>query len=323
MKKLLTLLCLGLGLLFSGACSAQDAYPTKQIRVIIPFAAGGPADIAGRQIVAAMSPIIGQTMFVENIPGAAGIVGTKAGASAPPDGYTVLLGGTGTHGTNEFLYPSLPYDAQKDFVPVMMIYKAINVFVVPTDSPIKTLGDLIEAAKKNPGQLNYGIGTIGSSSHLAFEKFKTDSGINMASIPYKGMVAAFTDMMGGRIQVMPNDVISAYAQIVGGKLRPIAVTSAERLSFLTEVPTVAESGFPGFEAVGWGAFFVPAGTPQAIVDKIAQAGAKAFATPALQESLAKHQIQLMPSTPASTAQYAMDEKAKWAKVIKDAQIKLE
>ncbi|MFZ4709693.1 MAG: Bug family tripartite tricarboxylate transporter substrate binding protein [Zwartia sp.] len=236
----------GLIVLVSQQAGAQE-YPTKAIKIIVPFAAGGPADIVMRQVAGAMSPILGQAMVVENVTGAAGIVGTKMGAAAAPDGYTLLLGGTGTHTTNEFLYPSLPYDSDKDFAPIVLMYKAINVFVVPATSSIQTLADLIKQAKSQPGIMNYGLGAIGSSSHLSFEQFKKEAGINIVGIPYKGMVPAYTDMMGGRIQVMPNDISNASEQIASGKLRALAVTSGERFLYLPEVPTVAESGFPGFE----------------------------------------------------------------------------
>jgi tripartite-type tricarboxylate transporter receptor subunit TctC len=301
---------------------AQD-YPIKSIKIIVPFAAGGPADIVTRQVAATMSTVLGQAMVVENVTGAAGIVGTKMGAAAAPDGYTLLLGGTGTHTTNEFLYPSLPYDSDKDFTPIVLMYKAINVFVVPANSPIQTLADLIKQAKQQPGILNYGLGAIGSSSHLSFEKFKKDADIQIVAIPYKGMLPAYTELMGGRIQVMPNDISNATEQIASGKLRALAVTSAQRFPYLPDIPTVAEQGFPGFEGVGWGGLFAPANTPTNIVTKIAAAAAQAYKTEELKQAMRARKVELIESTPELFASFIVQERKKWAKVIQDSNIKLE
>ena len=301
---------------------AQD-YPTKAIKIIVPFSAGGPADIITRQVAAAMSPILGQAMIVENVTGAAGIVGTKMGAAAAPDGYTLVLGGTGTHTTNEFLYPSLPYDSDKDFAPVVLMYKAINVFVVPAQSSITSLAELIKQAKAQPGIMNYGLGAIGSSSHLSFEQFKKEAGIHIVGIPYKGMVPAYTDMMGGRIQVMPNDISNATEQISSGKLRALAVTSAQRFPYLPEVPTVAEQGFPGFEGVGWGGLFAPANTPKEVIQKLAAAAAKAYQTEDLKRAMEQRKVEIIQSTPESFSSFVIQERKKWEKVIRDSNIKLE
>ena len=321
-KKLMTATLTGLIVLVSQQAGAQE-YPTKAIKIIVPFAAGGPADIVMRQVAGAMSPILGQAMVVENVTGAAGIVGTKMGAAAAPDGYTLLLGGTGTHTTNEFLYPSLPYDSDKDFAPIVLMYKAINVFVVPATSSIHTLADLIKQAKSQPGIMNYGLGAIGSSSHLSFEQFKKEAGVNIVGIPYKGMVPAYTDMMGGRIQVMPNDISNASEQIASGKLRALAVTSGERFLYLPDVPTVAESGFPGFEGVGWGGLYAPAQTPKNIINKIAAAAAQAYKTDELKQAMKARKVEIIESTPELFANFVVQERKKWAKVIQEANIKLE
>ena len=321
--KSLATACLTTVTLLGGQQGWAQEFPTKAIKVIVPFAAGGPADLVTRQVAASMSPILGQPMVIENVTGAAGIVGTKMGAAAAPDGYTLLLGGTGTHTTNEFLYPSLPYDSDKDFAPIVLMYKAINVFVVPADSPIKTLADLIKQAKSEPGRMNYGLGAIGSSSHLSFEQFKKEAGINIVGIPYKGMVPAYTDMMGGRIQVMPNDISNASEQISSGKLRALAVTSAERFRYLPEVPTVAEAGFPGFEGVGWGGLYAPANTPTAIIKKIAAAAAQAYQTDELKQAMHARKVEIVESTPEIFAAFIVKERKKWQQVIREANIKLE
>jgi tripartite-type tricarboxylate transporter receptor subunit TctC len=321
-QKITSISLTTLALIISPQVWGQD-YPTKAIKIIVPFAAGGPADIVTRQVAASMSPILGQPLVIENVTGAAGIVGTKMGAAAAPDGYTLLLGGTGTHTTNEFLYPSLPYDSDKDFTPVVLMYKAINVFVVPANSPIQTLADLIKQAKQQPGILNYGLGAIGSSSHLSFEKFKKEADVQIVGIPYKGMLPAYTDLMGGRIQVMPNDISNATEQIASGKLRALAVTSAERFPYLPDIPTVAEQGLPGFEGVGWGGLFAPANIPTNIVNKIAAAAAQAYKTDELKQAMRARKVEIIESTPQLFANFIVQERKKWAKVIQDSNIKLE
>jgi tripartite-type tricarboxylate transporter receptor subunit TctC len=203
------------------------------------------------------------------------------------------------------------------------MYKAINVFVVPANSPIQTLADLIKQAKQQPGILNYGLGAIGSSSHLSFEKFKKDADIQIVAIPYKGMLPAYTDLMGGRIQVMPNDISNATEQIASGKLRALAVTSAQRFPYLPDIPTVAEQGFPGFEGVGWGGLFAPANTPTNIVTKIAAAAAQAYKTEELKQAMRARKVELIESTPELFASFIVQERKKWAKVIQDSKIKLE
>jgi len=324
-RRLLAMLCAAPALYAAGAL-AKDAganYPSRPVRLLIPFPAGGPSDTVARAVATAMQPILGQPIVVENKTGAAGIVGTKEGAAAAPDGYTIILGGTGTHNTNQYLYDSLPYDPDKDFAAVSQLYDANNVFVVPADSPIKSLAGLIAQAKKRPGELNYAVGAIGSSSHLAFEMFKSMAGVDIAAIPYSGMLAAYTDLVGGRIQVLPNDVLNMYEQITAGKVRALAVTSAERFPFLPDVPTVAESGLPGFVGVGWAGLFVPAGTPAPIVEKISAAVREAANSPELRKSMEARKVELVASTPREFGDVVARERQKWAKVIRDANIKLQ
>ncbi|MBN9429263.1 MAG: tripartite tricarboxylate transporter substrate binding protein [Burkholderiales bacterium] len=311
--------CLG----YSAGSAADEAYPNKPIRLLIPFPAGGPSDIMARQIVQVMSKNIGQPFVVMNVVGAAGIAGTRQGALAAPDGYTVILGGTGTHTTNEFLYSKLPYDPEKDFIPLGLLYKAINVFLVSAESPFHTLQDLIKYAKAKPGELNFAIGAIGSSSHLAFEKFRNDAGLNIVAVPYKGMPAAYTDLIGGRIQVMPNDVLQALGQIESGKVRALAVTSAKRLAFLPAVPTVAESGFPDFEAVGWAGLFVPANTSRAIVQRLSTSLIDAMRDDELLRAMAQRKVELTAMTQSEFASMLKRDREKWAAVIRAANIKLD
>src|SRR5581483_6918377 len=233
------------------AAQPAESYPAKPVAFVVTFAAGGGTDIMARTIARAMEPVLGQPIIVENKPGAGGNIGTSYVAQAEPDGYTLLVGSTGTHAANQFLYSKLPYDPVKDFVPVSLLVTFNNVVVVPAASPFKSLQDLIDAAKKNPGKLNYGITTIGSSSHLAVEKFKHDAHLDMLGVPYNGAGLAMTDLLGGRLDFMLDLIGTEYENISAGKLRPLATTSLTRAPQLPNVPTVAESGFPGFNAVGW------------------------------------------------------------------------
>lgn len=302
---------------------SPDAYPTRPITLVVTFAAGGGTDIQARIIARALEPILGQPVVVENRPGAGGSIGTQAVATAKADGYTLLVGSTGTHAANQYLYAKLPYDPVKDFAPITVLATFNNVVVVPAASPIKSLQELIDAAKKNPGKLNYGITTVGSSSHLAVEKFKHDAALDIVGIPYNGAGLATTDLLGGRLDFMLDLVGTQFENISAGKLRPLATTALARSPVLPAVPTVAESGFPGFSAVGWIGLFAPASTPPAIVNKLAAAVKKAYEWPELQASMRSRGFDLVAMTPPEYTKFLEEERVKWSAVIRDAHIKLE
>jgi tripartite-type tricarboxylate transporter receptor subunit TctC len=314
------------GLFAAGASSAQDnaaqAYPSKTIKLLVPIAPGGGTDILARAVGRELQRILGKPVIVENRPGANGTIGTQVAAHAEPDGHTILVGSIGTHGANEYLYRKLPYDPVKDFEPVTLLAKYNNVIVVAANSPIRSLKDLVQQAKQQPGVLNYGITVIGSSSHLAVEKFKGEAGINVQGIPYNGAMQATTDMIGGRTQFMFDTVVSQYGQIEGKKVRAIATTGLQRSPTLPDVPTVAEQGYPGFDVVGWTGLFVPAGTPQSICEKIAAAVKKAYESPEMQRTGSRG-VEFVATTPREFGVFAAQERIKWAKVIKQANITLE
>lgn len=307
---------------WASAQESPDAWPSKPVKFVVPFAAGGGTDILGRQVGRAIEPILGKPVIIDNRPGAGGGIGAAAVAKADPDGYTMLLGTTATHAMNEFLYGKLPYDPAKDFVPVTLLIKITNVLTVPADSPIKTFGDLVKAAKEKPGKLSYGIVAIGSSSHLASEKLKADAGINVVGIPYNSQVTGMTDLVSGRLDFMFDSIGNSRPNLQAGKLRAIAVSALERSSFLPDVPTISESGLPGFAAPGWVGLFAPAGTPAPIVAKVHAAIAQAYKSNKTIEDFKAAGFELAEMAPKAYAEFVAAERVKWGKVIRDAGIKL-
>ena len=318
---------LGTGLAGWGSCAlAQQespvAYPSKPIKFVIPFAAGGGTDILGRQVARAIEPILGKPVIIDNRPGAGGGIGSALVAKAEPDGYTMVLGTTATHAMNEFLYGKLPYDPQKDFTPVTLLIKITNVLTVPTNSPIKTFQDLVRIAKEQPGKLSYGIVAIGSSSHLASEKMKIDAGINVVGVPYNSQVTGMTDLISGRLDFMFDSVGNSRPHLQAGKLRAIGVSALERSSFFPEVPTIAEQGLPGFAAPGWVGLFAPANTHPVIVNKVAAAIAQAYKSSKNIEDFKAAGFELDVMEPREYAAFVAAERIKWGQVIKSAGIKL-
>ncbi|HEX2547046.1 MAG TPA: tripartite tricarboxylate transporter substrate binding protein [Ramlibacter sp.] len=306
----------------AGAQESPDAYPSKPIKFVVPFAAGGGTDILGRQVARAIEPILGKPIIIDNKPGAGGGIGTALVAKADPDGYTMVLGTTATHAMNEFLYGKLPYDPGKDFTPVTLLIKITNVLTVPANSPIKTFSDLLRIAKAQPGKLSYGIVAIGSSSHLASEKLKGDAGINVVGVPYNSQVTGMTDLISGRLDFMFDSIGNSRPHLLAGKLRAIAVTALERSAFLPDVPTIAESGLPGFAAPGWVGLFAPANTHPAIVAKMASAIAESYKSGKNIEDFKAAGFELEAMAPKAYAEFVAAERIKWGKVIREANIKL-
>jgi tripartite-type tricarboxylate transporter receptor subunit TctC len=307
----------------AGVTEPIASYPSKSVRLIVPFAAGGGTDIQARITAQEIGKLLGQSFIVENRPGAGGNIGAQFVASQPGDGYTLLVGSTGTHVANQYLYSKLPFDPVKDFIPISTIAVFDNAVVVPENSPFKTLKELIDYAKKNPGKLSYGITTVGSSSHLAVEKLKHDTGFDAVAVPYNGAGQATTDLLGGRLDFMLDLVSTQYGSIKAGKVRAIATTALKRNPTTPDVPTVGESGYPEFSAVGFTALFAPAGTPAPVIQKIYQAMDKAYHAPGFQESMQGRGFEFVTMEPAKFAEFLVNERAKYSKVIRDANIKLD
>lgn len=300
-----------------------DTWPSKPVRIVVPFAPGGTTDILARAVAPELSRAFGQQFIVDNRAGAGGNLGAEIVAKSPGDGYTLLMGTVGTHGINKALYNKLPYDPQKDFVPVTLVAGVPNVMVVNAERAkalnINTVNDFIKYAKANPGKLNMASSGNGTSIHLAGELFKSMTGIFMTHIPYRGSGPALLDMVAGNMDVMFDNLPSSMPQIKGGKLKALAVTSAQRSATMPDVPTVEEAaGLKGFEASSWFGLLAPAGTPMDIVNRIQQEVAKSLNTPAIKEKLLAQGAIPSGNTPAEFAKLIDAEHKKWAKVVKDS-----
>ena len=323
------LLAIGAALaFFAPAAWAQTAWPTKPVKIVVPFAPGGTTDILARAIAPDLGKAFGQQFVIENKGGAGGNLGAEIVAKSPGDGYTLLMGTVGTHGINRALYAKLPYDPFKDFVPITLVAGVPNVMVVNAEKAvthkINSVNDFVQYAKANPGKLNMASSGNGTSIHLAGELFKTQTGTFMAHIPYRGSGPALLDLAGGSMDVMFDNLPSAMQLIKSGKLKALAVTSSQRSAAMPELPTVEEAaGLKGFEASSWFGLLAPAGTPADVVNRIQQEVAKSLATPAMKERLAT--LGAIPSgnTPAQFATLIESEHKKWAEVVKASGAKVD
>ena len=301
--------------------AVADDYPNKAIRLIMPYPIGGSIDIAGRMVAQRLADNLGQAVVVDNRTGAGGIVGTETGARAAPDGYTVLMGGTGTLALSPSLQKNLPYDPNKDFTPVTLLVTIPYVVVVQPSFKAANIKELIALAKAKPNEINYGSGGSGSAPHLAAELFKTMADVRITHVPYKGSTPAITDTMSGQVQLTFTGIPSVMTQMKAGRLRPIGVTSLKRTAALPEVPTIAESGVPGYEVNPWFGVLLPARTPQPLVSRLNAEILKVLQLPATRERFAAEGFEAAGNTPAQFAAYIKAEQIKWGKVIKDAGIK--
>jgi len=310
--------CLG-GLLLAAslAAHAQD-YPAKPVRWVVPFPAGGPLDIVARVIGVRLSETWGQPVIVDNRPGAGGNIGAEVVAKSAPDGYTIVMGALSTHAVNVSLFRKLPYDPVRDFAPVTLISEVPNVLVVNPAVPAKTVAEFIAYARANPGKLNFASGSTGSAGHLAGELFKTMARVDMTHVPYKGAAPAVTDLLAGQVQLMFDNLASALPNIRAGRLRALAVTTKKRSAFVPELPTIAESGLPGFDVSTWFGVMAPAATPRPIVNRLHDGIVRALAQPDVKERLAAMGAEPVGDTPEQFGAFVKSEIAKYAKVVKDS-----
>ena len=296
---------------------------TTPIRLVVPFAAGGPTDVAARIIAPKLGDAYKRPVIVDNKVGATGAIGAEFVAKATPDGATILFGTSSIMAASPALSSKLPYDPVKDFVPVTLVATIENVLVVHPSVPANNVQELIAYAKANPGKLAYGSSGVGSTYHLGSELFRNMTGIDYTHVPYKGQAPAAQDLLGGHIQVMFDAMNSALPNIKSGKVRALGVASLKRSADLPSLPTIAEQGVPGYETVIWLALFLPAGTPNAIVERLHDEVVRVMATPEISERLAVLGMQPATDTPAELAAYLKAEIAKWSKVVKDGGIKVE
>jgi len=313
-------LLLSAAVLLPSAAQAQGAaatFPDKPMRIVVTFTPGGAPDILGRLLAERFTAAWGQPVLVDNRPGAGGNTGADFVAKAAPDGYTIIVGTVGTHSINGALYAKMPYDMVKDFTPVTLLATTPNMLVVHNEVPAKNLKDFIALGKKE-GKMTFASSGSGTSIHVSGELFKTMTGIDMVHIPYKGRATAIPDVLGGRVTMMFDNMPSSLQLVREGKLRALGVTSSQRSAAAPDIPTNAESGLPGFEAVSWFALFAPANTPKPIVDKLQAEVRKILKTPDVAKRLADAGLEPVGSTPEELAAYQKAEIAKWAKVVKES-----
>ena len=317
MRRLLFLLAA----LACASASAQD-YPSKPIRYVVPFPPGGSSDLIARAIAPRLSEKLGQQVVVENRPGAGGMIGVDIVAKAPPDGYTIGLAAAGALSSNIHLYPSMPFNPEKDLAPVTML-AIIPFFLVAHPSQPGTLKELIAAAKAKPGALAVGYGGNGSTMHLAGELFNMMAGVKLQPVPYKGSGPVSTDVLGGQVPFGVVDVPSAIAHVRAGKMRALAVTSKRRIVAAPEVPTFEEAGVPGYEAIGWFGTVAPANTPPAVIQRLHREIVAALQDPEIRERALAAGAEPFTDTPQEFAALIREETRKWAEVIRTANIKLQ
>lgn len=292
-----------------------DAYPDKPIRMVVPYPPGGPTDLVARLVAVEMSNTLGQPIVVDNKPGASGMLGAEMVARAPADGYTFLANAS-LHVINPSIYSEMRFDALNDFVPITQLAAVPLVLVVPADSPIRSVQDLVAAGKANPNALNFASAGNASAQQLAGESFKMAAGFSMQHVPYKGSAPALVDLIGGQVQLMFDSMPSAMPFVQSGKLRALAVTTAKRVPALPDVPTIAESGYPGYDISTWYGLWAPKDTPQPIVDKLYQAAATALKTPKLIEQYGGMGAEPVGSTPADFKRYNASEGLKWGEIVR-------
>jgi tripartite-type tricarboxylate transporter receptor subunit TctC len=301
---------------------AQTDYPNRQIRIIVGFTAGTAPDVAARILATKFAETWNVPVTVEDITGAGSNIATDRVAKAAPDGYTLLMGGNPSLVINPSLYAKLPFDPVKDFAPISQVFVAANLLVVHPDVPAKTLPELVALAKAQPGKLTYGHAGIGTSQHLAGELFKYMAHVDITPVAYRGSTAVLPDLLAGRLTMFFGNIVNVLPQVREGKLRAFAITSLKRSALALDLPTMAESGYPGFEAVPWFGLLAPAGTPQPIIDKLHDETVKVLAMPEVRKTMQQQGLDIIGNSPAEFAAAIKTETPQWAKVIKDAGIKL-
>jgi tripartite-type tricarboxylate transporter receptor subunit TctC len=303
--------------------AAAQGYPSKPIRFVVPYPAGGPLDTVARLLAQKVGEAVKQPVVVDNKPGAGGNIGADIVAKSPPDGYTILMGAVATHAINPTLYASIPYDPVRDFTPITQVASTPNVLVVNPAVPAHDVKGFIAHAKANPGKLNFGSGSTGSAGHLAGELFNTLAGVKMTHVPYKGAAPAMQDLLGGRIDLMFDNLASSLAQVRAGKIRALAVTTAGRSALAPELPTIAESGLPEFDVSTWFGVFAPAGVPREVVERLHAEFTRALAAPEVREKMLALGAEPVGNRPDEFAAFIRREAEKYARLVKASGAKVD
>lgn len=312
-----------LTVLGSGIQAAAQGFPDRAVTLVVPFAAGGSTDVVARIVAQKMSEDLGQQVIVQNVAGAGGNLGADNVARADPDGYTILMGTVATHALNPLILKTKPYDPEKDFAPISLLVVVPNVLVVNPELPAKTVEELLALLKAKPDEYAYASSGNGTPLHLSGELFKKMAGVSMQHIPYKGAGPALNDVIGNQVPIMFDNLPSSSSHIKAGTLRALAVTTAERAPSFPDVPTVAESGIPGYETYTWNALFAPANTPEPVVARLNEAANKALADPAVAERMKEFSATIVGSTPQELAAHVKAELEKWTPVVHDANIQMD
>ncbi|HEV3009377.1 MAG TPA: tripartite tricarboxylate transporter substrate binding protein [Burkholderiales bacterium] len=302
------------------ALPVNAQFPSKPLRLIVPFAPGGSTDIFARLIGERAALTLGQPVVVENRAGAAGNIGANEVVRAAPDGYTLLMATTGVMAINNALYKNMTYDAAKDLEPVIYVASITNVLIVPPDLPAKNVAELVAMAKKEPGKLTFASSGAGASTHMSAELFKSMTGTDILHVPYKGSGPAMPDLMSGRVHMMFENAPGAVSHIKAGKLRALAQTGLKRSPALPDVPTVAESGVPGYESLSWSGIAVPAGTPRAVIERLNKDLNTVLATPEMRQKLEEQGAETIGGAPEAFAQHIRAEREKWSRLIREKNI---
>jgi tripartite-type tricarboxylate transporter receptor subunit TctC len=310
---------------FAAAAACAQGFPAKPIRLVVPFAPGGSSEIIARSVAAGMARELGQAVYVENKPGGSGNIAMEEVKRAAPDGYTLILGHVGTLAVNPALFgDKLPYDANRDFTPISLVARVPNVIAVnPQKLPVATLAELVDLAKKQPGKLNYGTAGNGSAGHLAMEYFKSVAKIDLQHVPYKGTGPMLTDLLGGQIELTFNGIPPISGQLKAGKIKPIAVGSAQRVPAFKDVPTIAESGYPGFETSQWYGIVAPANLPKPVLDRLHAAIVASLRMPEATQKIVDDGGLIVGGTPREFADLIVKEQGRWGAVVRNAGIKPE
>ena len=310
-------------LAFATASAADDDYPSKPVRIVVPFAPGGSTDVVARILADKLGAEFKQTFVVENRAGASGNIGADVVAKAPPDGYTLLMGTTGVLAINKYLFTNMAFDPERDFVPVSYTSLITNILVVNPQVPARTVPDLVKLAQDKPGGLTFASSGAGSSTHLSGELFKSLAGVNILHIPYKGSSQALVDVIGGQVTMLFDNAPSSMPFIEQGKLRAIAVTSMKRLPNLPDVPTIDEAGVKGYESLSWSGIMAPLGTPRPVIDKLNAAIERALHAEDVRRKFAALGIEAVGGPPEAFARHIRAESEKWGRLVKAANIRLD
>jgi len=323
MKRYLVGVMLGLGGLVWSTGAIAQAYPVRPVRLVVPFPAGGATDILARTISQKASEKLGQQIVIDNRPGAGGTIGSDHVAKSAPDGYTLLIATGSTHSIGPIINPKIPYNVERDFVPVVYVAKTSSVLVVPGSLPVKNLAEFIAMAKAKPGQLNFGSSGNGTNSHLSGELFKAQAKVFLTHIPYRGTGLVFNDMMSGQVHMLMDNYVTSQSNIKEGKLRVLGVTSPQRLPFLPDVPTLDEQGLKGFDVSNWFGIYAPAGTPSEMTAKVNAAFNQALQETDLQKRLATLGATPTGGTPEQMSAMVAADAAKWSKLIRERKLAVE